>query len=221
MKSDLVYLNYWRRKELLSSKLPIFPLLKWWVSDDLCQSEELIYSEIRSRDKVLDVGAGDLKIMQKFHQAGYSGVYHTQDIGSEFKYDYASLDEIKHDYSAILCLDVIEHLPLTEGLYLIHQLIDLLSPDGVLIIQTPNARCVRNPLISDITHLHCYNLPDLWSYLTCMGLKVRGYRISFEPQVKRWIKSLSGLIGKYLITRVLGLDYADNIMIIAHKINNF
>ncbi|MEH1781799.1 MAG: methyltransferase domain-containing protein [Nostoc sp.] len=219
MQPDLVYLNYWKRKELLQSKTPKFPLLRWCFSQDLCEVEKVIFSKIKNQNTVLDIGAGDLRIMQKIKQAGYSKIYHTQDIGEEFKYTYTTLDEITYQYSAILCLDVIEHLQLKEGLSLIHKLIDLLAPDGVLFIQTPNGRCIRSPLASDMTHLHCYNINDLWAYLTCIGLQVEGYRVVFEAERQTWKQQFLNLVTRYMITRILGLDYADNIILIAYKLN--
>ncbi len=219
MQKDLVYLNYWQRKKLLQSGIPHFPVLKWYVSSTLCEVEQVIFNKIKNLDPVLDIGAGDLMVMKKFKHAGYSGKYHTQDIGEEFAYKYTNLDEIKQQYSAILCLDVIEHLQIKEGLALIHKLVDLLAPDGVLIIQTPNGRCVRSPLASDMTHLHCYNISDLWSYLTCMNLQVEGYRVTFEPEHQSWVQQILGLGAKYIITRIIGLDYADNIVVIATKQN--
>jgi predicted SAM-dependent methyltransferase len=218
MNQDLAYLNYWKRKELLKSEVPAFPLLRWWSSEDLCEVEKVIFSQLKGRDTVLDVGAGDLRTMLKFQQASYSGKYHTQDIGEEFTYTYKSLEEIKHKYAVILCLDVIEHLQLLEGLTLIHRLVNLLETGGVIVIQTPNARCIRNPLSWDMTHLHCYNINDLWSYLTCMELQVEGYRVVFGAKKRSWTQQISNLLSSYIITRFLGLDYADNIVLIATKL---
>jgi predicted SAM-dependent methyltransferase len=217
MSKDLVYLNYWQRKELLKTKILTFPVIKWWQSNELCEVERLIFDNVKDRENILDIGAGDLKLKHKFQQAGYSGDYHTQDIGEEFTYDYNELSEIANQYSAIICLDVIEHLSLADGLSLIHKLSSLLTDDGVMIIQTPNGRCVRNPLISDMTHIHCYNLPDLWAYLTCMSLRVEGFRVVFEALDKSYLQRLRELFGRYIITRLFGLDYADNIFIVAHK----
>jgi uncharacterized protein (DUF302 family) len=70
-----------------------------------------------------------------------------------------------------------------------------------------------------MTHLHCYNLSDLWAYLTALGLKVDGYRIVSAIKPQSWLQKLASILPKYLITRVLGLDYADNIMAIAYKTN--
>jgi hypothetical protein len=63
IQQNLVYLNYWQRKELLKSGNPKFTLLRWWNSPELCEIEEVIFSKIKNQDTVLDVGAGDLRIM--------------------------------------------------------------------------------------------------------------------------------------------------------------
>jgi 2-polyprenyl-3-methyl-5-hydroxy-6-metoxy-1,4-benzoquinol methylase len=217
MSQELVYLNYWQRKELLKTKVLKFPVIKWWQSSELCEVERIIFDNVKNRENILDIGAGDLKLKHKLQQAGYRGDYHTQDIGEEFTYDYNNLDEITNQYSAIICLDVIEHLSVAEGLSLIHKLSSLLTPDGVMIIQTPNGRCIRNPLISDMTHIHCYNLPDLWAYLTCLNLRVEGFRVVFEALDKSYLQKMRELLGKYIITHLFGLDYADNIIVIAYK----
>ncbi len=39
----------------------------------------------------------------------------------------------------------------------------------------------------------------------------------FEAEHKPLNKRGLELLGKYMITRILGLDYADNIVVIAHK----
>jgi len=46
---------------------------------------------------------------------------------------------------------VIEHMPLGEGLDRLQRMTALLGPGGVLIVQTPNARGIRNPLGRDMT----------------------------------------------------------------------
>ncbi len=217
MNADLVYLNYWKRKELIASCLPKFTVINFWQSEKLSEVEQVIFDCLKNRPSVLDCGAGDLRIKTKFQKLGFAGIYHTQDVGTEFAYTFKSLEEITQKYSAILCLDVIEHLPLPAGLRLIHTLVNLLEAGGILVLQTPNARCVRNPLISDMTHLHCYNLTDLWAYLTALGLKTDGYRVVFAAKPQSWLQKAQGFLPKYIATKILGLDYADNIMVVAHK----
>jgi Methyltransferase domain len=212
-----VYSDYWRRKRLLAEKLPHFPIRQWWRDDSLCDIEEVYLQAVAGSASLLDIGAGDLRIMRRFQAAGYRGDYHTLDIGDEYEYTYADLSEVEREYEAILCLDVIEHLPLNEGLELLDRLLELLSPGGVLVIQTPNARCIRHPLGWDMTHLHCYNLPDLWGYLSSRGLSVSGYRVVLGPRRRGLAGWTRFLISAFLISRLLGSDHADNIALIARK----
>jgi hypothetical protein len=214
--SDRVYLNYWQRKQL-PKETPHFPLRRWWRTDGLCDIERVYFEAVKPAQRLLDVGAGDLRIRQKLLVAGYTGEYHTQDIGGEHEYTYSSLDEVDDGYDAVLCLDVVEHLPLGEGLKLIGRLVELLNPGGSLVIQTPNARCIRSPLAWDMSHLHMYNLPDLWAYLRGMGLDARGYRVWFTgPRFSPagWLRATAA---RFVITQLLGCDYADNVAIVARK----
>lgn len=217
MTSD-PFLGYWQRKRLLASQVPAFPVRRWWEADELCDIERIYFDAIRSAPDLLDVGAGDLRVMRRLQAAGYRGIYHTQDIGTEFSYDYATLGDVSRSYSAILCLDVIEHLTLDEGLRMLERLCALLVPGGVLIVQTPNARCIRDPLGWDMTHLHCYNAPDLWAWFTARGLACVGYRVRFgRPSLAPHRLLMSGL-SAFVATRLLGGDYADNIALIARRV---
>src|SRR5689334_10580294 len=112
--SDRVYLNYWRRKQL-RQEIPHFPLRKWWWTGGLCEIEQVYFEAVKSANRLIDVGAGDLRIRDKFLAAGYAGTYHTQDIGSEYEYTYRKLDDVHGGYDAVLCFDVLEHLPLIGG----------------------------------------------------------------------------------------------------------
>lgn len=215
MSVSNLYDNYWKRKKLLQNT-PVFTLKSWQNTDSLCDIELLFFNAIQSKKSILDVGAGDLRLMNKITKAGFTGEYHTQDIGKEFKYTYSDLQQVQRTYEAIICCDVIEHLKLEEGLNLLQRLMDLLTPNGVLILQTPNGRCIRHPSGWDMTHVQCYNLPDLWSLFAVGGHDVQGYRVVFEG-LGGILNSAYKRIGRWVITRCLGLDYADNIALIVTK----
>lgn len=217
MQEQITFKNYWKRKTLLRTAVPDFPVKRWWPTNALCESEKVCFEAAREARNILDFGAGNLQIMEKFKAAGFRGEYDTLDIGEEFSYSFRSLDEVSKTYEAILCLDVIEHLPLAEGLGLILRLVDLLTPGGVLLIQTPNARCVRNPLSWDMTHVHIYNAHDLWAYLSSLGLRTKGYRIVFQAANTSRLRYAWFLVCAFVITRILGCDYADNILMIVQK----
>ena len=217
MTEQLEYRNYWDRKELLARGAPPFPVRRWWESESLSDADKIILDAVKNAGKLLDVGAGDFRVKRMLELHGFSGLYDTQDIGEEFTYTYRSLDGVDESYDAILCLDVIEHLSLQDGLALLSRLNDLLSPGGKLVIQTPNARCIRSPLGWDMTHLHCYNGQDLWAFLSQLDMDVDGYRIVFGRKPKNPFALVRFALGAFLASRVLGCDYADNLLLIAQR----
>jgi hypothetical protein len=215
--SDPIYDRYWQRKRLLAGSLPRFPTVRWWETDGLSPAERVIFAALRDAASVLDVGAGDLRIQHKLEDAGFHGTYHTQDVGDEFNYTYADLADVERTYDVILCLDVLEHLSLRRGLTMLVRLCDLLTPKGTIVIQTPNARCVRHPLAWDMTHLHVYNAHDLWAYLTTLGMDVRGYRVVLGRPPRGPVSALRFAASAFLITRLIGADYADNLLLVARR----
>ena len=112
---------------------------------------------------------------------------------------------------------MIEHLELADGLGLVLRLVELLEPGGVLILQTPNARCVRNPMANDMTHLQIYNLGDLWAYLSAHGLEAWGYRVVFTVPKPSATQRFRSAVSAWTTTRLLGMDYAENILVMARK----
>lgn len=217
MSMHPAYETYWKRKELLRRSWPSFPVRRWWETDELCDIERVYFDAVREKRSVLDVGAGDLRVMRKLQRAGYSGEYHTQDIGKEGRYTYQDLGEVKRTYGGVLCLDVIEHLPLIEGLTMIKRMISLLDPGGALVIQTPNAAFIPDPRSWDMTHLQTYNIQDLWAFLICEGLGVDGYRVVLGEQSPGLIVSARTAIVAYVKRRILGCDFANNIAIVARR----
>jgi hypothetical protein len=217
MSADPAYETYWRRKELLRKSRPTFPVRRWWDTDGLCDIEQVYFDAVRGAPSVLDVGAGDLRIMRKLQAAGYTGEYHTQDVGTEGRYTYRSLDDVHRAYGAVLCLDVIEHLSLTDGLTLIRRMISLLSPGGVLVLQTANGAYIPDPRSWDMTHIHVYNAPDLWAYFTCEGMDAAGYRVVLGDRDPGLIVAARNAITAYVKRRILGCDYANNIAMVVRK----
>jgi hypothetical protein len=200
-----------------SAAAPRFSVARWWATEGLSDIERVYFDAIRGAKSLLDVGAGDLRVRDKFVRAGFEGVYETQDVGGEFAHTYRSIDQVTRRYDAVLCLDVLEHLRLDDGLALLDRIVGLLEPGGVLVVQTPNGRCVRNPLGWDMTHRHLYNLADLWAHLRTLGLEADGYRIWFAPRRLTpwgWARST---FSRFVTTKVLGCDYADNIGVVARR----
>lgn len=217
MSDHPAYRTYWRRKEMLRREFPTFPVRRWWEGEGLCEIEQVYFAAVGASSSLLDVGAGDLRIMRKFQQAGYRGLYHTQDIGAEEQYTYRDLAEVSRSYGAILCLDVLEHLDLSSGLTLVDRMISLLEPGGTLVIQTPNAAYLPDPRSWDMTHVQLYNLPDLHAYLVCEGLDVAGYRVVLGDRRPGPVRRAKLALTHYVKARVLGCDFAANIALVARS----
>ena len=217
MSGHPAYETYWKRKELLKSSWPTFPVRRWWETEGLCDIERDYFDAVREASSVLDVGAGDLRVMRKLQAAGFRGEYHTQDIGPEGEYTYQDLSEVRRTYDAILCLDVLEHLSLIEGTTLLQKMIALLSSGGRLVLQTPNAAYIPDPRSWDMTQIHTYNIQDLWAFLSCEGMEVRGFRVVLGPERAKPFESVRLGIVAYVKRKILGCDFANNIVIIARK----
>lgn len=210
---NLVYLNYWKRKQLLKT-VPAFAIRRhWWDVEELSEAHAVIYEAIRGADTVLDVGAGDMRFMRLACQRGFTKTYHTLDIGHEHEYTYADLKDVKRTYDAVVCMDVLEHLDLADGIGFLHRLLSVVAPGGVLALQTANANFHRHPLAWDMTHLHAYNPVDLWTYLTALGHATTMYRVRFghpaaglRERAHEWIRSW--------IAEELYLDYCENLLAI-------
>jgi 2-polyprenyl-3-methyl-5-hydroxy-6-metoxy-1,4-benzoquinol methylase len=198
--------------------VPRFPVRRWWETEELCEIERVYFDAVRGAERLLDVGAGDLRIMRKLQRAGFRGEYHTQDVGSEGAYTYRSLDEARGQYGAILCLDVIEHLSLRDGLAMLKKMISLLAPGGVLVLQTPNASYIPDPRSWDMTHVQTYNAGDLWAWLKCEGLEPEIYRVVLRGSANPGpIVSAKAAVTGYVKRKILGCDDANNIAAIARK----
>jgi len=213
---NLVYLNYWKRKQLATHP-PTFPVRRHrWDIDELSDAHLLIYEAIRNASSVLDVGAGSMRFMQLVQRRGFAGRYDTQDIGTEFDYTYSDLDQVSQTYDAIVCMDVLEHLELADGVGFLHRLLSLINPGGVLAIQTPNANFHRHPLSWDMTHVHAYNPVDLWSYLTALGTDTMVYRVELGPPPAGLRDRVHARIRAWLASE-LQLDHCENLLAIVTK----
>ena len=203
---------------MLRKGAPPSSVRRWWETDALCDIERVYFEAIRGAASLLDVGAGDLRIMRKMQSAGFAGEYHTQDLGTEGTYTYTDLGAVTRRYEAILCLDVVEHLDLAAGLALVDRMVELLAPGGALVIQTTNAYYLPDPAAWDMTHVHIYNLPDLHAYLAVEGLDVTGYRVECLDREHEGVgRRLKRRVAAYVKSKILGCDYANNIALVARR----
>ena len=129
---------------------------------------------------------------------------------------YRCIDETRGLFDTVLCLEVIENMPLSDGIELRERLLSLVAPGGTLVLSAPNPGCISSPFARDETHLHVYALHDLLTWALSAGLQPIACRVKLLPDKFDWHGSLRLLIQRVLCYAI-GSDYADGLLIVARK----
>ena len=141
--------------------------------------------------KILDAGCGQGLLVEYFRKQGYDITGIDAFYGSEYvkKGDLLQNDLPDNTFDLILCLDVIEHFPLSEQENVIKELSRILKPNGKIIWSIPN----QAHLSSRITFLF-------------LGRLLRTAKVEYHPG-DRPIGEYYSLLQKHLlITKKKGLS---------------
>jgi 2-polyprenyl-3-methyl-5-hydroxy-6-metoxy-1,4-benzoquinol methylase len=182
----------------------------------LNEVEQLIWNRVRSATRILDYGSGDQALRRKFVEAGYQGEYQTFDVSPEFSTTCTSPDEIDGMFGAVLCLEVLEHMSLAEGLRLRDRLLQWVAPGGWLILSTPNPACILSPFAADETHRHVYPLHDLLTWALAAGMSVEARRVKILPE-RLTVPMRMRLFTQRVICYLAGVDRADGLLVLARR----
>ena len=163
-----------------------------------------------------DYGAGDQALRQKFLAAGYRGSYETFDVSPEFETTWRDPEAIRGPFGAVLCLEVIEHMSLSEGLALRDRLLSFVQPGGWLVLSTPNPACIISPFSRDETHLQLYPLHDLITWALAAGLDVEARRVKLLPD-RVTLKTRVQMAAQRVICYLTGADRADGLIVISSR----
>jgi predicted SAM-dependent methyltransferase len=214
---DLWYRNYWRRLQAREQVLASIraPRTHWYWSEGLNEAEEIIFERTDHAARILDFGAGEARLKRKFLAAGYEGEYHTLDLSTEQEHTFYELSQVKGQYDAILCLEVIEHMALNEYVDLMDAFQGLLLPGGILVLSTPNPLCVAPMWALDAGHIQQYPLADLLADFEVRGYQVEAYRICLGRRPSGW-PAIKLMIGR-LLCYFLNVDYAQGLLLIGVK----
>jgi hypothetical protein len=217
MELERHYRQYWRRMELRQQAEGYrAPCLRWHHGEALNPAERVVFERVRGAARLLDVGAGDLRLKRKFTAAGFAGRYESLDVSEEFPHDYTDLEQVQGLFGAVLCLEVIEHLPLAAFEGLVGRLTALLEPGGVLVISTPNPLCVVPMWARDSGHIQQYPLHDLIAALLARGLAVDPFLVRFVPARPSAGQRLR-LLSQRVLCYLLAVDYADGLLVIGTR----
>ncbi len=162
--------------------------------------------------RVLDVGAGRRKYEKRL-KAEFPGlVYESYDVDEGLPHDYYDLEEARGPYDRVLLIEVLEHLPLGEGLELLAHARELLAEGGRLYVVVPNTFSPATCLW-DVTHRTHYSFAELGGLLLALGFEFPElYRVHHAGLGKRMLRTLLGPV-----LRLLRVDPATHIVAVAEK----
>ncbi len=144
--------------------------------------------------------------------------YKSLDISKNEKHDFNDINSVNENFDIIFMLELIEHLPLELSLKYFSKSFKILNENGILIISTPNIDHINQLWKQDVTHIHQYPAKDIYSILRMIGFsdEIQVFRISLR-QPKLNLKKILLEKARIIINKILGTDYAHDILIIAKK----
>lgn len=213
---DKWYRDYWKRLEVRQKLHQLrVPRIHWFYADEMNEVEQIIYNRIRHAKRILDYGAGDMRLKNKFLAMGYNGEYETLDLSKEYKHDYNFISEVSGTYDAILCLDVIEHMSLNEYVDLMDKFKSLLNDKSKLIISTSNPLCISPMWAGDAGHIQQFPLADLGADFLVRGFDIELFRIRYGERPKSFTSHVRLLIQRALCY-FLSVDYTHGLLVIGN-----
>lgn len=163
--------------------------------------------------QILEVGAGGRTLEKAIRARSQDVRYESMDIDLSTAQDYYDLDSVPSGYDAIVAIEVVEHLDAEAIPAWLTLLADKLRPGGRLILSTPN---VYHPpaYLRDATHRTPLAYDELAGLVEAAGLEAKAiFRIFSGPLLRRVGTQI--LFG--WLFRMLGLDYAKHVVLIADK----
>jgi SAM-dependent methyltransferase len=160
--------------------------------------------------RVLEIGAGDRTLINKLPAVDYKSC--DPDPGAP--HDFADVDEVSAEFDLICGFEVIEHLTLAQAQHLLERCQSLVAPGGLVMLTTPN---IYYPpaFLRDVTHRTPFAYDELGALLTLAGFQVSHiYRLYHDSLIKQFLRR----IVLYPVFRGIGIDFARQVMVVAHKV---
>jgi SAM-dependent methyltransferase len=162
---------------------------------------------------LLDAGAGMKGMKKDVEGLGLNIRYKSMDVDRTNAHDFYDLKAINETFDAVLLFEVIEHLPVEQGLDLLSDLFRITKDGGVIIVSTPN---IFNPsrYMRDATHRTPYAYDELAGLMGLAGYDVVALYRSYNDAFHRYVMK------RYLFSflfRFLAIDYAYTIFAVGKK----
>lgn len=171
---------------------------------------------LKNESGILDLGAGDRRLLKHLKEKKFSGDYRSCDIDVETYQDYYNIDEVTGRYSAITLIEILEHIPLSNAIPLLGRAIKRLESNGTIIITVPNVYCPGALEQTDITHVQHWPVRDLCAILIMLGFRNRFELYKVYSQSFYGVSPIREVINK-ILRKLICFDYCNGIILRANK----
>jgi 2-polyprenyl-3-methyl-5-hydroxy-6-metoxy-1,4-benzoquinol methylase len=199
--SGVPWSELYRRRQEVSARYPsLFRVPR------IRRATRLARARLRPGVRILDVGAGERRRGAALAAAIPDAVAVSVDPDPAGGQDHARVEDVEGRFDLALALEVIEHLPIEEGVGLLRSIRERLVGDGILVVSTPNVFCPGR-FLRDATHVTPYAWDELGGVMKLAGFElVRIYRVWPGNVLRRSARTLVAPLG-----RALGIDLAPSI----------
>ncbi len=162
---------------------------------------------------LLEVGAGDRALEITMQRYWGEFAYVSCDIDATYEHDFKSIEEVNGEYDVIAIFEMIEHVPLAEAARVLTLCFGHLKPGGRIMLTTPNTY-YPPAFLRDATHVTPFCYDELAGLLSVCGYTPTAiYRLHHDSVFKKIVKRFLA----YPLYRLLGIDFAHQIAVIAEK----
>ncbi len=162
---------------------------------------------------LLEIGAGDRAFKTKM--AGYWGEfdYVSCDIDPTYDHNFQHIDQVTGQFDVICAFELIEHLSLEEAVHMVEQMFSVTRSGGHVALTTPNI-FYPPAFMRDATHRTAFCYDELGGLLELAGFRVTAiYRLYHDSLIKKLLRR----VVFYPLFRLIGIDFAKQIIVIAEK----
>ena len=158
---------------------------------------------------LLEIGAGIRALAERMRGCWNEFDDRSRDItfGHDFTHSFITVGF----YDIICVFEVIKQLTLQEAAEMLIKLRAHLKPGGLLILTTPNT-FYPPAYLRDATHVTPFCFDELAGLVSLAGYQVQFiYRLFHDSLLKKCVKRFL----MYSLFRVLGIDYAKQVLVVA------
>jgi hypothetical protein len=172
-----------------------------------------VLAELGKPQSILELGAGDRGLAERMKSFWGSFDYRSCDIDDTGDHDFSHIDDVQGRYDLICALEMIEHVTLEDAHHILLRCHALLHSGATIALTTPNV-FYPPAFLRDATHVTPFCYDELGGLLQLCGFEVtRICRLHHDSVLKKFAKRYLF----YPFFRLLGVDFAHQIMVVARK----